>query len=682
MAGDSLKISSPKDSRKQNRNADNVRNHRARQRDCQYGPPQSLSRRRRLEKKPEKWLRYYLAESFPLPFCKFHKEYLEDLQYIMRYGGWKATALPRGSGKTTIAKGFALLSLLTGKSPYLFLISATATEAKQNLESIKSWLQFNDKLAADYPEVCEPIRFTRGVPQAMKSITANGINVEMAWTDKHVMLPGLPIAKKSGKTEEAPGKYALLQCGGITGSIRGATAVIPTGFTIRPHMVIVDDPQTPATARSAQQCRYRLDLIRSDIANLGGPGQDARLIVPCTIIENGDLADDLTDFEKMPDFLGQRHPFFLSMPKNMKAWEKYNEVRVDGLDKRDKGKGAEEYYIKNRAKLTEGAEVIWPERDGSGAVDGIQWGMNQYFKLGAKSFATEMQNQPIPPEELIHLTKEHVEACETKTPQWVIPFNHLHTCAFIDCNPRSSGLHWAVVAFGEKLAAQVISYGRYPSRGVLVPEGASDTEEASLLFEGLRVVCGGLRDHELKMFDGTPAKIDLVMVDAGYQWATVQQFVQGGKFPFQLVASRGRSATKYSSVGRDVIKAMSHVHLRRNPKGERYLSHNACVLREIAHRAFIAGPDAPGGIGIHAAPPAHGEFAEQVTAKTLTDKAEGDKGWMYKWSLKPGGQDHWLDCIVGAYAGAHWFGVESSGEYSQRKQSTRKRKRGLRKVSV
>ncbi len=645
-------------------------------RDCTYSEPQDYVRRLELEADTARWLKHYLPESFPLAFADIHYQYISDLDYIAQYGGWKAIALPRGSGKTTIALGFSLKAILTGASLYVVIVSATATNGKENIASLKTWLLFNDRLAADYPEVCEPIRKTGGIPQAMNTVTAHGQSVHMKWTANQIILPDAPLIV-DGERMKAPSANAIVECDGITGSLRGRKYDRPDGRTVRPDLAIPDDPQTSESARSPEQTRRRLQIIKSDIAGLAGPGRDIRIVLPCTIMEHNDLADEVTDVQKTPDFLGQRHPFFVSMPTNMDLWHEYNLQRVAGLEARDRGKSAVAFYNDHRQELDKGAMVTWPERKGDSAVNGIQWGMNQYFKLGERAFATEMQNDPIPDVDVISLTKDEVLACETKHKRWVIPFEHLNVFAFIDCNPRTSGLHWAVMAFGEKLLAQVIAYGRYPERGTMVPKGASETEEDMILHKGLGVVCDAFQ--ECRVNDGQ-AVLDSVLVDGGYKYTTVQNFTSKARYPFQLFTSRGRASSMYSDYGRDVVKSMGHIHLRRNARRERYLTHNADALREIAHRAFHAGPDAPGGCGIHRRPPFHDEFAEHVTSQKLREKVQGKKDILYKWTLIPGAADHWLDCVVGCYAAAHYHGIDTAGTLQSRNKE--KKSTGIRRINI
>ena len=668
-----------KDNQPQN---DVQRKHKQREaaRDVRYSAPVDLKRRRKYERNTANWLKYYLSEAFPLPWSEIHLRYIDDLDYIAENGGWKAEALPRGSGKTTIAEGAGLKYLLTGKSKYLALISASGKFAKESIKDLKTWISGIDRLNDDYPEVCAVIRHTNGIPQAMKSVSANGLKVSLEWTALKLVLPDCPLVMPSGKIVESPLANAVIECQGITGAVRGMKHATSDGKIIRPDMAIVDDPQTRESARSPEQTRQRIEIIKSDIAGLAGPSKDIRIIVPCTIIEKNDLADELTNYEIAPDFLGERQPFFLSMPENLKLWEKYNEARKAGLSKRDKGLAAINYYKKNKKALQKGAEVYWLERKGDNAIDGIQWGMDQYFKLGPKSFASELQNSPLAGAEMINLTKRHVLECEINAPRWKCQDNSVSVIAFVDLNPRTVGLFWAVVSFENQLCARVIAYGCHPGKNqALVPSGASDQQEAALVFEGLRQIASDLTRVLITRDNGEPAKIDMMMVDGGYNFQTVVRFVQAGRFSFQLAADRGRASTKYLDTGKDVTKAMQHVHLRKNASQQRYLSHNSDAIREIVHRAFMAGPDAPGGIAIHKSPPLHDEFAESITSQRLTDKAEGIRGIMYRWSMVPGGQDHLLDCIVGCYAGAHWFGVENYGMISAR---GKKKRRGLKIKNV
>ena len=639
-------------------NLERQREYLAKRRDVTYGPPECEARRTRMERDPEKWLRYYLADTFYQPFAPVHKSYIRDLSYIVEHGGWKSVVLPRGSGKTTIAQGMAFLSTLTGKTQYAVMIACDSTSAKNLLQSFKTWLLWNDRLAADYPEVVAPIRHSKGIPQATNSMTAFGEPIYLKWTSEIVILPNAPRVDAKGNRTPAASANAVIDCDGITGSIRGRKAELPDGRTLRPDLAIVDDPQTAESARAPLQVRRRLETIKSDVALLAGPGKDMRIIVPATIIERNDLADEISDPARSPDFIGERYPFFISMPENMELWEDYNAARVAGLEARDGGKSAKAFYRANRKELDKGAKVVWPTRHGDNSISGIQWGMDQYFKLGPKSFFSELQGQPIQEDVELTIEKLDILKCEIELARMRIPEAPIAVTAFIDCNPRTSGLHWSIVSFHPHMTPHTAAYGRYPKRGTLVPKGASDSQEEAMLFEGLRVVCSELAACRL-IADGepTPSKIDILLIDMGYKPEVVRGFCKAASLPFQIHPDGGRGSSKYYDQGNTVVRARQHVHQRRNASREKYLLHNADAIRETAQRSFVAGAGCPGGMSIHKGPAMHEEFAEHIASTKLMDKAQGEKGVLYKWGRVPGSEDHWLDCIVGCYAGAYWLGL-------------------------
>src|SRR5690554_6721273 len=51
-----------------------VKRHRKLEKLIPYADPEDLKRRKRLEKDPAKWLRYYLEDRFPEPFGEVHKQ--------------------------------------------------------------------------------------------------------------------------------------------------------------------------------------------------------------------------------------------------------------------------------------------------------------------------------------------------------------------------------------------------------------------------------------------------------------------------------------------------------------------------------------------------------------------------------------------------------------------------------
>ena len=136
-------------------------------------------------------------------------EVIADLQRVVLDGGQVAVAFPRGGGKTTLAECAALWAVLYGHRRFVMLIGATEGKAGELLDSVKAEVETNDRLAADFPEACHPVRMLEGINNRASGQTLGGERTRIEWTNKAVCLPTVPGAACSG---------AVVQVAGITGS--------------------------------------------------------------------------------------------------------------------------------------------------------------------------------------------------------------------------------------------------------------------------------------------------------------------------------------------------------------------------------------------------------------------------------------------------------------------------------
>jgi len=78
-------------------------------------------------------------------------------------GGLFSLAMARGSGKSSLAEVACIWAVLNGYCDFVCLIGSDEGYACDMLDSIKTELDSNDILAADYPEVCYPIQALDGI---------------------------------------------------------------------------------------------------------------------------------------------------------------------------------------------------------------------------------------------------------------------------------------------------------------------------------------------------------------------------------------------------------------------------------------------------------------------------------------------------------------------------------------
>jgi len=83
------------------KDAERKRNERSAARDISIHEPVNMQRRERCEADPIEWMRTYLWDAFFKPFSKDDISFIEEAGRILRDGGQKANAEPRGAGKTT-----------------------------------------------------------------------------------------------------------------------------------------------------------------------------------------------------------------------------------------------------------------------------------------------------------------------------------------------------------------------------------------------------------------------------------------------------------------------------------------------------------------------------------------------------------------------------------------------------
>ena len=123
--------------------------------------PESLSRRRRLEKDPAAWLRFYLAATYPLPFGDVHHDMIGAAVRAIRDGQGMAIASPRGTGKSSVLWGLSLWAILSGACRF----PSVPLESHGGWRMLRRWLSAladNERIRNDYPRLARRLsrRFT------------------------------------------------------------------------------------------------------------------------------------------------------------------------------------------------------------------------------------------------------------------------------------------------------------------------------------------------------------------------------------------------------------------------------------------------------------------------------------------------------------------------------------------
>ncbi len=628
-------------------------------------------RRAACERDLERFLKTYFAERFPLPFSADHREIISSLQTTVLEGGLFAMAMPRGFGKTTIVEATAIWAAVYGHRRFVVPLGKIIGAGVEMLDSIKSELETNEELAADFPEVCTPIRKLERIGQRAGAQMCQGEHTYLVWKDNEIVLPTIRGSKASG---------CVIKSLGMNGRIRGLKKPLAGGGNLRPDLVLGDDPQTDQSAANPEQTRKLLKIIRRAVLRLAGPKKKIAIAIPCTCIEPDDLADMLLDRKKSPEWRGKRFCMLYKFPEKMALWEEYRKLRIESLQKFEDIRLATEFYAAHRAEMDAGAEPAWAEYWEPGELSAVQNAMN-FFLADEDSFLAEAQNTPRRRQEadvIRELTVEEVAGKLSGIPAGLVPLECTRLTAFIDVQHRI--LFYAVVAWDEKFGGSVIDYSTYPkqARTFFAAVDASPTlqsldqaaglPEDAAIYKGLESLTNLLLTRNWQRHTaGDSLRVGLCIVDAneGKLRDMIYKFCRQSPFAASLLPWHGMGighARKPLELYRDepgVRKGMGW-RIPLQPT-QRHLLADVNLWKSFVAARLQTPAGSPGCLTIFGTRAAdHEMLARHCCSESRTASVnEGTGRRIEEWRLRPGEREnHWWDCLVGSAVAASVAGVQ------------------------
>lgn len=609
----------------------------------------------------------YFPETYSLAWSPDHLKVIEKIETAVLRGGLFALALPRGSGKTTITESAALWSMLYGHREFVVLIGATESAALELLDSLKTELEVNERLAEDFPEVCYPVAQLEGIANRCAGQLYKGERTRITWTSNEIVLPTVEGSRASG---------IIVRVAGITGRIRGMKFKRSDGRNVRPSLVVIDDPQTSESAGSLEQTRKRVRVLAGDILGLAGPGQKISGIMTCTIIRPGDMADIILNRNTHPDWNGEKTRMVYRFPTNMKLWEEYAEIRAEALRTEGNFQKATEFYLANREAMDAGAEVSWEARYNHDEVSALQHAMNLKFQDEA-AFMSEYQNDPLPDDTADDslLSVDEICAKINGLARRRVPLKCDRLTMFVDV--QKALLFYVVIAWAEDFTGAVIDYGSWPDQHRHEYSLADANPSIQTLFpkagfEGaLYAALSALTDEclgrEWEREDGAVLKIERALVDANWGQSTdvVYQFCRQNVHAGVLLPSHGRyvgaSSKPMTEYRKQPGDRLGLNWMMPNVAGKRAIRHviyDSNYWKSFIHARLAVPLGDKGSLSLYGRLPGiHQLFAEHLTAEYRV-KTQGRGRWVDEWKLKPERSDnHWLDCTAGCAVCASMLGA-------------------------
>jgi predicted phage terminase large subunit-like protein len=330
-------------------------------------PAECATRREKASQQTKEGFEFFARTYFPhyvkLPNSKLHNFLYERLPAILRSpkGQSDAIAAPRGEAKSTICSQiFVIWCVVNGWKHYPCIIMDAFDQAAIMLEAIKAEMEFNQRLAMDFPQASGQGR----VWQSAVIITRNGVKIE---------------AFGSGKK--------------IRGRRHGP---------YRPDLVVLDDIENDENVANPTQ-RDKLERwLDKGVMKLGGADDKFDVLYIGTILHYDSV---LSRKLKNPFWRRRSFKAILRWPDNMHLWDQWEEIvrnedmelireaEDEGREIADEELPSYQHYAAHRDEMDAGAEVSWPEG-------------RPLFKLmwirardGHSSFDSEFQNDPLSAED-------------------------------------------------------------------------------------------------------------------------------------------------------------------------------------------------------------------------------------------------------------------------------------------
>jgi hypothetical protein len=616
----------------------------------------------------------YAAESFPLAWSPDHLTAIAKIEGAVLRGELFAFAMPRGSGKTTLCEWACLWALLNGHRQFIVLIGSDQAIAEQMLDSIKSHLEQNELLAADYPEATYPIRALEGINARARGQTIDGTPTKIEWTADQITLATVPGGASSG---------AAVRVAGITGRIRGLRHTRPDGKTIRPDLVLIDDPQTDESAASPSQCATRERTLSGAILGLAGPGKTIAGLCTVTVIRTDDLADRLLDRQRHPSWQGERTKLVYEWPDAEDAWSQYAELRREGQRDGTGTGAADVFYRQRQAIMDAGSRVAWTERKAIGDLSAIQHAWNLRIDRGEAAFNAEFQNSPLADDITTDkLDKRQLVLRSTNIARGIVPAGHTKLTAFVDVQDRL--LYWLVASWSESFGGHVVAYGAHPDQGSSFFEAGSARKTLALaspgagfeaaLRAGLDETARLLLARDWQREDGVPMRISQLMVDSnwGQSTAVVRNFARSSPFAAQILPSRGKgigaAGTPMGPRKNRGDRAGLNWLVGKTAEGTQIeATYDTNFWKTFTSGRLRLGLGDPEAIMLHAGN--HEMLIEHLVAE-FPVRVEARGRTVDEWK-EVARENHWWDCLVGCAVAASITGLEpaaSEGGFRKRKK--------------
>jgi hypothetical protein len=608
-------------------------------------------------------------------------EQIHELEYCIRNGTRKALAAFRGGGKTSIARCGMLWGWSEGIIPFGVLFGATVPDANNNIEAIKSLVEWHGGLEEHYPEIIQPVKALEGSSRRAQLLTIDGELAGIEWGSSEIQAPVIPehYYQEVGENRDlfGNGVAGIMMTRSIAGAARGLNK-----DGRRPTFSLLDDIETEDSAASETQTAKLRKTVANAVRGLSSRTKGLGMYYIGTIQNEASVTYAYVNDEA---WRGRLYKYMPSEPINQKLWKEYVRIRGD----KDMGgiKDAQKYYADNRAAMDEGAELSWAEGfDPKLYASGVEYyyaEMADGGEEGPMFCACELQNDPAllkTDEDKRQLSRSMILARTNGLLPWKAPSNAKLATGFCDVHGLGGHIFWVVSWWADGFKGGLVAFGKWPQVATIGEKYAGMSEEAAI-YQALADCEEHIMAHDVTTDEGNTLPLYIGEDSgAGQHQPLVFQHCRSCKtrnyFPTKGEGTGGRqwhTLHKTAKVRGDhwAVSAQESKSIKM-----RVFTFDADYWKSfICNRLMVPLGDVS-AYSLYGRKPE--EFAE-LSHHWVSEQRERlqikDNGYEFdKWRLKRGAQNHWWDGVVGSAAMASVHGIRLPVQ----KRAKKPRRRGVR----
>jgi predicted phage terminase large subunit-like protein len=292
------------------------------------------------------WGRRHLPAHFRCQPSAMHGWLAVQLDRIGGARGGRVNVLaPRGSAKSTVGTlAYVLEAALAGGEPYIWIVSATKSQAATHLANVKAELESNERLSRAFP---------------------NAVGRGALWRSTAIRLANGAVIESYGTGQQLRGRR------------RGAH---------RPTLIVCDDIENDRHVESPQQRSACREWFHGVLLKAGD--ERTNVVNLATALHRDALAMHL---HRAAGWTSRLFRAIERWPADLALWQQWEELYRDASHPTP-AVAARDFFERHAAEMRAGAELLWPAKESLYAL------MRMRVDEGRTAFEREKQNSPIDPE--------------------------------------------------------------------------------------------------------------------------------------------------------------------------------------------------------------------------------------------------------------------------------------------